>query len=114
MELSVFHGSIRDYVAEKKVVKSFGVITSWDVFKRVESPAEFLLQIRTILAPKGIFIFSTIFIDSLVSRLLGRRWPWILPMHVSYFDTKFLSTISFRFRISNLELIPNHIQNIGY
>ena len=45
------------------------------------------------LSPGGIFIFSTIFIDSTFARFLGRHWPWILPMHVSYFDKKLLSAI---------------------
>ena len=31
-------------------------------------------------------IFSTIFIDNWLAKILGNNWPWFIPMHLSYFN----------------------------
>ena len=34
----------------------------------------------------GILVFSTLDIGSPCARILGRRWPWLMKMHIYYFD----------------------------
>ena len=33
-----------------------------------------------------MFCFSTLDIDTWPPRLFGKRWPWLIDMHVHYFD----------------------------
>jgi hypothetical protein len=56
----------------------------------------------------NFFIFSTIFIDSWFARMLGNNWPWIIPMHLSYFSQK---NIHYFLNKHNFEIISisNHI-----
>jgi len=34
----------------------------------------------------GMFFFSTLDTSNWLPRLLGRRWPWYIDMHIQYFD----------------------------
>lgn len=63
----------------------FDVITSWDVIEHLEDPAKFLTDVNSILKTGGVFVCSTIIIDSLIARLLNKKWHWIIPMHLTYF-----------------------------
>lgn len=85
LKLNVINDSLEGVIDNAEFNKQFDVITTWDVLEHVESPKEFLQQINSLLKPGGVFVFSTIFIDSVIARLLGRNWPWIMPMHVTYF-----------------------------
>ena len=106
--IAVFRGDLEAYLRENSNSKQFNVITAWDVLEHVEVPSEFLLQVNGLLAPDGVFVFSTICIDSLVARILGRRWPWILPMHVTYFNKRILSTMLYECGFEILQ-VGNHV-----
>jgi len=64
---------------------SFDVIVSWDVLEHVPNPSIFIRDVGSLLRPGGIFAFSTLDIDSWFPKLMQRRWPWIMAMHLYYF-----------------------------
>jgi SAM-dependent methyltransferase len=64
---------------------SFDVITLWDVLEHVTDPVAFLERCCSLLAPGGILIANVPRLDSLQARVFGRRWPLLLPEHLSYF-----------------------------
>lgn len=64
----------------------FDVITMWDVLEHVDEPSIALRNCRDILEDDGILVFSTVNIGSLYARMLGRKWPWFMEMHLYYFD----------------------------
>lgn len=68
----------------------FDVIVSWDVIEHVEDPAKFIKDGASLLNQDGVFAFSTIDIDSWFPRLMGKRWPWIMEMHLYYFTPQVL------------------------
>jgi dolichol-phosphate mannosyltransferase len=106
--IAVFSGDLEAYLRENSDNKQFNIITAWDVLEHVGEPSKFLLQVNGLLAPTGSFVFSTICIDSLVARILGRRWPWILPMHVTYFNKRILSTMLYECGFEILQ-VGNHV-----
>jgi 2-polyprenyl-3-methyl-5-hydroxy-6-metoxy-1,4-benzoquinol methylase len=59
--------------------RKFDVVTAWHVLEHLTDPQEELANIRKILNPKGIFLFTTPNIDSLQFRLLGSKWEWFSP-----------------------------------
>lgn len=67
---------------------NFDVIASWDVIEHLEDPEKFLTEIEKLLKDDGIFVFSTIIIDSTIARVLKNRWHWIIPMHLTYFKKR--------------------------
>jgi dolichol-phosphate mannosyltransferase len=98
--------SLSEYA--KKSNKTFHLITSWDVIEHCVDVNIFLKEISMLLKDDGVFVFSTIFIDSLFAKIAGRYWPWILPMHLSYFNKDFIDTV---LRDNNLKQVSvsNHI-----
>ena len=65
---------------------SFNLIMAFDVIEHVEDVDKFIQQVGSLMKEDNFFIFSTIFIDSWLARILGNNWPWIIPMHLSYFN----------------------------
>jgi len=65
--------------------RTFSVVTMWDVIEHVTDPLETLQAAWTCLEPGGYLIVHTMDMDSLFSRMMGRRWPWFMEMHLTYF-----------------------------
>jgi len=71
----------------------FDVVTMWDVIEHLTDPREALVEARRLLAPDGLLVIHTIDIDSLLARLMGPRWPWLMEMHIYYFSRRTLRTM---------------------
>lgn len=65
----------------------YDVVVSWDVLEHVRDPAEWLRIINGKLRNGGTLAISTLDMASWFPRLMGRRWPWIMEMHLFYFDS---------------------------
>lgn len=68
--------------------ENYDVITLWDVVEHFSDPRAELLEINRLLKKDGYLFLSTINIGSLVARLMGPRWPWLMDMHIFYFTPK--------------------------
>jgi 2-polyprenyl-3-methyl-5-hydroxy-6-metoxy-1,4-benzoquinol methylase len=66
--------------------RQFDAITMWDVIEHFADPAGELQRSYELLKPGGWLAVHTMNIDSVTARLLGRRWPWLMDMHVTYFS----------------------------
>jgi len=64
----------------------FDVITLWDVLEHVPDPSSFLKICRGLLREGGCLFLNVPDLDSLEARILGRRWPLLLPEHLNYFN----------------------------
>jgi SAM-dependent methyltransferase len=65
---------------------SFDVLTLWDVLEHVREPVPFLKTCVSLIKPGGYLIANVPDIRSRPARLLGERWPLLLPEHLNYFD----------------------------
>lgn len=70
---------------------TFDVITMWDVIEHVNDPAAELARAYELLKPGGWLAVHTMDVDSLFARLMGRRWPWLMDMHIHYFNRRTLA-----------------------
>ena len=68
----------------------FDVVTMWDVIEHLTDPAAELCNVHRVLKPGGIFAIHTIDIESWFARLMGKRWPWLMEMHLYYFSPRTL------------------------
>ncbi|MGD2049435.1 MAG: class I SAM-dependent methyltransferase [Chloroflexota bacterium] len=79
--------------------RRFEVITMWDVIEHLDDPTAELDKSFHLLEPGGLLAVHTMDIDSLVARLMGEHWPWLMDMHIHYFSrrtlTKFLEKSGF-------------------
>lgn len=76
------------YKEAKNLGKNFDVVTMWDVIEHVDDPAAALRACHSILKPDGILVLSTVDIGSCYARLMGKRWPWLMKMHIYYFNRR--------------------------
>lgn len=71
----------------------FDIVVMWDVIEHLHDPLNAVRCIRELLAPGGEFHFTTVRIDCLFARVLGRRWPWFMPMHLTYFEQRSIENL---------------------
>ncbi len=65
---------------------SFNVVTMWDVIEHVADPFGEIQLAHRLLKPGGLLVVHTMDIDSLFARVMGKRWPWLMEMHIYYFS----------------------------
>ncbi len=64
---------------------SMDLVTMWDVIEHVPQPAEVMSVIHRLLKPNGLFLLCFPDVGSTVARLMGRRWPFWLSVHLLYY-----------------------------
>ena len=66
---------------------SFDVINATEVIEHLRDPMASFRRIKALLAPGGVFIYSTGNARGLYARVLGTRWPYLHPEgHLFYYD----------------------------
>jgi dolichol-phosphate mannosyltransferase len=68
----------------------YDIVTTWDVLEHVDDPINYLAQLNGLLKDNGILALSTLDAGSTFARVLGRRWPWLMDMHIYYFTRPLL------------------------
>lgn len=78
---------IRDGILEPGMFAehSFDVITLWDVIEHLPDPHATLTLIGSLLKPEGYLLVNYPDIASIAARVLGRRWPFWLSVHLLYY-----------------------------
>ncbi|MCI0650789.1 MAG: class I SAM-dependent methyltransferase [Planctomycetes bacterium] len=64
----------------------FDAVFMWDVLEHLRDPERVLRQAHALLRPDGVLCLSTLDVKSWFPRLAGRRWPWLMEMHLFYFS----------------------------
>ena len=72
---------------------SYDTITMWDVIEHMADPRAELESAFELLRPGGTLHLSTVDVGSLVARAMGPRWPWLMDMHLHYFDRSTISRL---------------------
>jgi len=110
--INIRQGTYKDL---NKFGRKFDVITLWDVLEHLDDPLEALVKCREVLKDDGILVFSTVDIGSFYAKIMGKKWPWLMKMHIYYFDKK---TIKEYLKKSGLSLIKikkyKHTIGINY
>jgi len=64
---------------------SFDVITLWDVLEHTPNPKSVLSECNRLLKPGGLLVINYPDIGSLAARFMGRKWVFLLSVHLYYF-----------------------------
>jgi SAM-dependent methyltransferase len=84
---NVRHGTA-ELVLPNNDLSGFDAVVSWDVLEHVPDPELFMSAISSAVKPGGLLILSTLDRTNWFARVMGKRWPWLIPMHLHYFDQR--------------------------
>ena len=73
--------------------EEFDVITLWDVLEHVTNPKETLQECNRITKKNGLLVVNYPDIGSFVAKSMGKRWVFLLSVHLFYFDRKTIKKI---------------------
>lgn len=110
--LDVHTGTLFDVPVAKE---SLGLLTLWDVLEHTTDPLAVLKRAHELLAPGGILALTYPDYGSGAARLLGSKWPFLLTVHLYYFDPGTMRELLKRAGFAPVRFRP-HIQTLemGY
>lgn len=93
----------------------FEAVTLWDVLEHVPDPTKNLNEIRRILKKDGLLVVNYPDIGSWLSKLMGRKWFFLLSVHLYYFNRKTIRKILEKNGFEVIKIKP-HFQklSLGY
>jgi dolichol-phosphate mannosyltransferase len=98
-----------------KLQPKYDAVVSWDVLEHVRDPLQFVRECADYLDSGGVFCFSSLDVDTWFPRVTGRRWPWLIDMHLQYFDRHVVKDLVSR---AGMELLRAesyaHYAKVGY
>lgn len=65
--------------------ESFDLVTLWDVIEHLTDPMREVKYIRSLLKEKGRLIVNFPDYSSVARKLMGKKWPMLLNVHLFYF-----------------------------
>ena len=80
--IDIHPGTIFDMALDDAL---FDVVTLWDVLEHTPDPKSVLVECQRVLKPGGLLIINYPDISSMVSRLMGEKWVFLLSVHLYYF-----------------------------
>jgi 2-polyprenyl-3-methyl-5-hydroxy-6-metoxy-1,4-benzoquinol methylase len=107
-KIEINHGTIFDGSYDDEI---FDVVTLWDVLEHTPDAMATLEECIRVLRPGGLVVVNYPDIGSWVSRLMGRKWVFLLSVHYFYFTRK---TIRAAFIERGLDIvkIKPHFQSL--
>lgn len=94
---------------------SYDAVTLWDVIEHLNKPGDMMAQVHRILKPGGVVAFSTHMADSWAVKLMGKRYPFFMEMHVVHFSRKTTRKLLEQQGFELLKIKPHHrILRVGY
>lgn len=107
--------TITGHIRDVSIENPFDVVCSWDVLEHMSDPMNDLRLINERLRMGGVLAFSTLDYGNWFPRLLSERWPWMMDMHLYYFDQKVMKQMLERAGFRVLENRPYcHIITVEY
>lgn len=100
--INIHSGTLFDMNLESN---SFNVVTLWDVLEHTYDPKAVILECCRVLKPGGLLLVNYPDIESLVARLMGRNWVFLLSVHLYYFT---FSTIKKMLSLTGFRVIKYH------
>ena len=88
---------------------AFDVVTLWDVLEHTPDPLALLRECARILKAGGLLVVNYQDIGSWVARFMGRRWVFLLSVHLYYFTRRTMAGLLARAGFEVAKVQP-HVQ----
>lgn len=72
---------------------NYDIVTLWGVIEHLEHPKKDILKIHKLLKQEGLVCLWTGNIDSVTSKILGKKWWWIMGQHIQFFSEESLDRL---------------------
>lgn len=86
---------------------AFDVVTVWDVLEHAADPTAFLKECRRILKPGGLLVVNYPDIGTWIAKLMGRRWPMLISVHLYFFTPATLKDLLARTGFAVVHMRPH-------
>ncbi|MFQ5650641.1 MAG: class I SAM-dependent methyltransferase [bacterium] len=108
--IDIKQGTIFDMACADEI---FDVVTLWDVLEHTPDPMATIRECMRVLNPGGLLVVNYPDIGSWISRLMGRKWVFLLSVHYYYFTRR---TIREALAKAGLEmvLLKPHFQRLQF
>ena len=73
--------------------RKFDAITLWAVAEHLAEPRAFLERVHTLLRPGGVSFVLVPNMNSLATKLLGKKYRYVYPQHLNYFSATTLARL---------------------
>lgn len=110
--VNVFCGTLED---SPKWRHQMDVVTLWDVLEHTFDPRDTLVRCNRYLKPNGHIVVNYPDIGSVLAKLAGRKWWFIISVHLYYFTPKTIAKLLAETGFEVVETGP-HFQSLdlGY
>ena len=108
--VTVFPGVLEDARFDDA---SFDIVTMWDVLEHVPDPMATLREVKRILKPGGFLVVNYPRIDDPLAKIFGRKWWFLLSVHLFYFTPKTLLSYMEKLGFEKIAHRP-HFQKLSY
>jgi 2-polyprenyl-3-methyl-5-hydroxy-6-metoxy-1,4-benzoquinol methylase len=88
--LKIEQGMIDNHTFEPH---SFDMVSLWDVIEHIAEPKAALTEMRKLLKPDGILLINYPDIGTWSAKLAGKRFWWILSVHLHHFTRRSIADI---------------------
>ena len=75
---------------------SFDMVSLWDVIEHLPEPREALVEVKRLLKPGGVLLINYPDIGTWQAKLAGRRFWWILSVHLHHFTRRSIADLCAR------------------
>jgi len=88
--LQIEQGTIENHSFE---TGSFDMVCLWDVIEHLPNPKAALVEIKKLLKPNSILLINFPDIGTTQAKLVGKKFWWILSVHLHHFTRKSIADI---------------------
>ena len=103
----IVHTGAAEMWLDDESLGSYDAVVSWDVLEHVHDPAGFIAGMSERCRDSGIVMVSTLDRSNWFARITGRKWPWLIPMHLHYFDRNTVKALGERAGLEFLATMPH-------
>ena len=97
---NIFQSELKDFIKSNKV--EFDIIVMMGVIEHLEYPSDTLDELNSILKKNGIIVLWTGDYDSVYSKLLKKKWWYVIGQHIQLFSRK---SLKYLFKKKSYKLI---------
>jgi 2-polyprenyl-3-methyl-5-hydroxy-6-metoxy-1,4-benzoquinol methylase len=97
---TIFDGKFKD--------GQFDIVTLWDVLEHTPNPVDALKECLRVLKHDGLLVINYPDIGAWISRLMGRKWVFLLSVHYFYFTRKTIRKALAKTGFNILKIKPHY------
>lgn len=87
--IKIYNGAFENFTFKKK----YDIIFFWDVLEHVFDLKSTIQKIKKLLNSNGYLVINAPDYDSLARKILQKKWPFFLSVHLYYFTLKSLNQV---------------------